>query len=298
MIEELKTFIAVVEYENFTKAGEILHLSQPSVSVHIKNLEKQFNTDLISRSVKQKNIVITESGRVLYKRAKEIIKILEDTKNEVENISNVVNGHLRIGASYTIGEYFLPAFLGYFVKKYPDVKIELIIDNTRKICEKVKHFKVDIGLIEGNLTSFEFEQEHFLRDNLVLMLPNEYEHIRATKDYSCLQNLNWVTREVGSATRESLNMFLNANKIVPKGIITLGSSFAVKEAVKNDLGITLISDFVVKHEVEFDKSISIIELDDIYKRYFSYKLPKKIKYSNAVAAFKEELSKNATSFKR
>ena len=58
MIEELKTFIAVVEYENFTKAGEILHLSQPSVSVHIKNLEKQFNTDLISRSVKQKNIVI------------------------------------------------------------------------------------------------------------------------------------------------------------------------------------------------------------------------------------------------
>ena len=287
MIEELRTFIAVVEYENFTKAGEILHLSQPSVSVHIKNLEKQFNTDLISRSVKQKNIVITESGRVLYKRAKEIIKILEDTKNEVENISNVVNGHLRIGASYTIGEYFLPAFLGYFVKKYPDVKIELIIDNTRKICEKVKHFKVDIGLIEGNLTSFEFEQEHFLMDNLVLMLPNEYEHIRATKDYSCLQNLNWVTREVGSATRESL-----------KGIITLGSSFAVKEAVKNDLGITLISDFVVKHEVEFDKSISIIELDDIYKRYFSYILPKKIKYSNAVAAFKEELSKNATSFKR
>ena len=93
-------------------------------------------------------------------------------------------------------------------------------------------------------------------------------------------------------------MFLNANKIVPKGIITLGSSFAVKEAVKNDLGITLISDFVVKHEVEFDKSISIIELDNIYKRYFSYILPKKIKYSNAVAAFKEELSKNATSFKR
>lgn len=84
MIEELKTFIAVVEYENFTKAGEILHLSQPSVSVHIKNLEKQFNTDLISRSVKQKNIVITESGRVLYKRAKEIIKILEDTKNELK----------------------------------------------------------------------------------------------------------------------------------------------------------------------------------------------------------------------
>ena len=70
MIDELKTFIAVVDFKNFTRAGESINLSQPSVSTHIKNLESYFNTQLINRSIKQKNIVITESGYLLYKKAK------------------------------------------------------------------------------------------------------------------------------------------------------------------------------------------------------------------------------------
>ena len=75
MLEELKTFIAVVEYKNFTRAGEYLKLSQPSVSTHIKNLERSFGVTLINRSVKQKTIFITENGYKLYERAKEIINL-------------------------------------------------------------------------------------------------------------------------------------------------------------------------------------------------------------------------------
>lgn len=77
MFEELKIFIAVVEYKNFTKAGEALNLSQPSVSSHIKNLERYFGVTLIDRSVKRKTIFITESGYKLYERAKEIVNLLK-----------------------------------------------------------------------------------------------------------------------------------------------------------------------------------------------------------------------------
>src|SRR5471030_2983290 len=103
MINELRTFIAVVEYKNFTKAAESINLSQSSVSLHIKHLEEYFNTTLIQRSIKQKSIYITQSGNLLYERSKQIIKLLEDTKGDLLDHENVVKGKLHIGASFTIG---------------------------------------------------------------------------------------------------------------------------------------------------------------------------------------------------
>jgi len=148
MLEELKTFVAVVEYNSFTKAAENLNLSQPTVSVHIKNLESYFNTILIERSIKQKNMVITESGDFLYKRAKEILMLMESSIEEINNTSHSLKGHLKIGASYTIGEYYLPKLLKEYSKEYPDVKIEVVIKNTSDICKGVEDFKLDIGLTE------------------------------------------------------------------------------------------------------------------------------------------------------
>lgn len=140
MVEELKTFISVDDYKNFTKAAEYLNLSQPSVSTHIKNLENIFGVTLINRSIKQKTISITESGYTLYKRAKEIISLLDVTFIDVKNLSSSVKGSLKIGASLTIGEYILPKFLAIFSKKYPDVDIEVIIENTALISSELKKF--------------------------------------------------------------------------------------------------------------------------------------------------------------
>lgn len=95
MLEELKTFIAVVEIKNFTKAAEYLSLSQPSVSVHIKNLENYFGEKLIDRSVRQKSIKITEQGYLLYKRAKEVVSIIDAAKLEVKIDTEQVSGDLK-----------------------------------------------------------------------------------------------------------------------------------------------------------------------------------------------------------
>ncbi len=294
MFEELKTFIAVVEFKNFTKAGEHLNLSQPSVSTHIKNLENVFGVRLINRSVKQKTIVITESGFTLYKKAKEILNLIDITHMEVLNTSNSLKGHLKIGASLTIGEYVLPKFLAIFCKKYPDIDIEVFIENTSIICSHLKELTLDMGLIEGASSSSSFTQEYFLEDKMVLAFPYNSELITDNFSLDKLQNQKWVVREEGSGTREFLNMFLGTNEIVPNGIMVLGSNYAVKEAVRNNLGITIISNFVTLPGVE-SKELSIIELNNPYIRHFSYILPKNITTSKASQVFLEEFKEYTSS---
>lgn len=288
LFEELKTFIAVVEYKNFTKAGEALNLSQPSVSTHIKNLENTFGVTLINRSIKQKSIFITENGYTLYKRAKEIINLLDVASMEVKNSSNSIKGHLKVGASFTIGEYVLPTFLSYFVKKYPDIDVDIFIENTSSICSHLNELTLDIGLIEGTASHSNFTQEYFLKDRMVLALPYESNLQLEPFDLDKLQNQKWIVREEGSGTRGFLNMFLCTNEIIPNGIMVFSSNYAVKEAVKHNLGITIISDLVTAPAVK-NKELSVIELDDSYTRHFSYILPKNINISHASEIFLEEL---------
>ena len=280
MIEELKTFMSVVEYKNFTKAAEAIKLSQPSVSLHIKYLENYFNTTLVQRSVKQKNIYITESGYLLYERSKEIIKLLEDTKEDLLNYGNVIKGRLRIGASYTIGEYLLPTFLGEFTKAYPDLELEVTIENTHDICERVKNFQVDLALVEGTVSSSNFVVNHFYKDKMVIALP--YNHYLANREFSIeeLENQTWVSREIGSGTREYLDLFLSNNNINAKNIIVFGSNYSVKEAVRNNLGITFISSLVTEGALA-NKEISILKTTQEYTRNFSYVLQKGIVPSKA-----------------
>ena len=288
MIDELKTFIAVVDFKNFTRAGESINLSQPSVSTHIKNLESYFNTQLINRSIKQKNIVITESGYLLYKKAKEILHMIDSTKAELRSLDGHVKGHLRIGASLTIGEYLLPKFLAKFSSKYPDIEFELIIENTHNICSKIKNFTLDIGLIEGTTPSSDFNQNYFLEDKMVIACSKNSDILNGVFSIDKLQNKNWIVREEGSGTRDYINMFLTTNKIVPNNLMVVGSNYAIKEAVKNNLGITIISSYVTAPAVE-NNELETIELEKSYTRPFSYILPKNINTSHITNLFIKEL---------
>ncbi len=287
MFEELKTFIAVVEYKNFTKAGCHLNLSQPSVSTHIKNLENHYGVTLINRSIKQKTIFITENGYKLYKRSKEIIHLLETTYMEVRHISDSIKGNIKVGASLTIGEYILPKFLTSFCKKYPDIDVEIFIENTSLISSRVKDLTLDLGFIEGISVYPNFNQEYLLEDKMVLALPYDSRLSNTNLSLDKLQNQNWIVREEGSGTREFLNKFLSTNKIVPKNIMVLGSNYAVKEAVRNNLGITIISSLVASRAAE-NKELFIVELDNSYSRNFSYILPKNITISKIAEIFLNE----------
>lgn len=288
MIEEFKTFIAVVDFKNFTKAAEYLNLSQPSVSTHIKNLEIIFGVTLINRSVKQKTISITESGYTLYKRAKEIINLLDVTFMDVKTLSTSIKGTIKIGASLTIGEYILPKFLAHFSNKYPDVDIEVKIENTSFISSELKKMKLDIGLIEGSVSSALFKQEYFLEDEMVLVAPFYSDLKDKEIKLDSIQNRRWIAREEGSGTREYLDLFFAQNKIIPKSIMVLGSNLAVKEAVRNNLGLTITSKHIIL-EAESRNELTSLKLNNDFRRSFSYIYPKELTLSKADHIFLEEL---------
>ena len=288
MIEELKTFISVVELKNFTKAANYLNLSQPSVSNHIKSLERYFDTKLVDRSIKQKKIFITESGEILYKRAKEILNLLNITMDELHNDNKNIEGTLKIGASLTIGEYLLPPFLKVFSQKYPDIQIEVLIENTKSICNKVSKISLDIGLVEGSVSTNNLTASYFYEDKLVVALPYNMNFAENEFNLSDLQNCNWICRENGSGTREYLDVFLNNLKIQPKNIMVFGSNYAVKEAIKNNLGVTIMSSLIA-YPAYKNKEVRILPLDNIFTRNFSYILPNNITPSKANNLFIREL---------
>jgi len=269
VIEELKTFIAVVDKKSFTKAANFINISQPSVSSHISILERYFNTRLIERSNKQKNILITQTGKILYKRAKQMIGFLEETKEELNNYHNSISGTLKIGASMTIGEFLLPSILGDFIKEFSEVKLDVTIENTKHIYDKFKNYDIDIALVEGTVPVENYVYKNFYKDTMVIVVPYlSSQNLNSNlKDY--LSKQTWIHREEGSGTGENLNIFLNDEDIHPKNFIVLGSNYAIKEAVKNNLGISFISSLVINEAVK-NNEVEVISIKDNYNRYFSY----------------------------
>ncbi|AZV41316.1 LysR family transcriptional regulator [Peribacillus asahii] len=267
--DALKTFVTLVEVKNFTKTAETLRMSQPSVSLHIKNLEKEFQTKLFLRSPKL--LKITPTGEILYDRAKQIITIYEQTKQDILEQHNSIKGELKIGASFTIGEYILPSLLFDLQKNYPELELHVVIGNTREIIQSVRLYQVDIGLIEGQTNEKELSVHAFMQDELFIVSSNN--HKLACKDevtVADLQDQAWITREVGSGTREYLNHVIRSNGLKVKSLLTISSNQGIKETLMNGMGLSLLSHSVIEKDVQH-RNLSIIQLkNQSFTRTLSY----------------------------
>lgn len=258
-IEELQTFIKLCEIKNFTKTAELLSMSQPTVSLHIKNLEQQFQTQLIQRSPKQ--ISITPTGEILLNQAKQILQFYDQTKQKILEHHHIIQGDLTIGASFTIGEYILPMLLVDLKTLHPHLSLQILIGNTEEIVEAVKKFKVDVGLIEGTTNEKSLIIQSFMKDELVIVAPST--HALAKKkplQIKDLQNEKWISREAGSGTCANLTHFLHANGIKVESTLTISSNQGIKQSVINGLGLSLLSKHVVEKDIR-NGDIAILQLD-------------------------------------
>ncbi|MFS0763762.1 LysR family transcriptional regulator [Peribacillus phoenicis] len=289
--DALKTFVTLVEVKNFTKTAEILLMSQPSVSLHIKKLEEEFQTKLFLRSPKFLKVTLT--GEILYDRAKQMITIYEQTRQDIQEHDRSIKGELKIGASFTIGEYILPSLLIDLQEEYPELELQVVIGNTEEIVQAVRLYKVDIGLIEGQTNEKELSVHPFMQDELFIVSSNNHE--LSNKDDVEITDLHdqaWVTREVGSGTREYLNHVIRSNGLKIKSILTISSNQGIKETlIKNGAGLALLSRSVIERDVQ-NKILSIIQVkDESFNRTLSYVYSPIMKDKKNVKTFITELNK-------
>lgn len=284
MIDELRSFIQVVENQNFTRAAKKLNLSQPAVSLHISGLEKQLETKLILRSNKEKNFLLTSDGEILYQRAKKIVHQYDDMINEIKSQAIEVKGTLKIGASLTIGEYLLPSILGELSKLFPNLSFEVTIENSQSILHKVNQLELEIGLVENEIEICYLNRVPFYEDILQvaytkgLELPQNPEHY-----HQFLNDKVWLLREVGSGTREMSEFFLENFAIEPSRKVVLGSNYIIKETLRQQPSVTFVSTLMKNQN--FD-GISYLE-DETYQlsRLFYYVTKEGVVLSKRVQSF-------------
>jgi DNA-binding transcriptional LysR family regulator len=235
---KLKVFCTVAETRSFSKASEIIHLTQPAVSLQIQALEEVYETKLFDRT--SSTVMLTPAGEILYKYAKEILTLFAEAEKDIGEITGLVKGSISVGASSTIGNYVLPAVIADFKRKNPKIKIHLLVGNTKRVVEFLNAGNIDLGLVEGEVTKYKIRTEKLISDELGMIMPSTHPWARK-KEVSIVDVMKepFIFREEGSGTRQVIEKYLQKRGISPQKMkITtiLGSTEAIKDAVENGVG--------------------------------------------------------------
>ena len=245
---KLRVFCAVAETKSFSKASELIHLTQPAVSLQIQAMEELYETRLFDRS--GNSINLTPAGEILYKRAKEILALYAEAQQNISEITGAIKGSLSIGASSTIGNYLLPHIIAAFKKKVPQVNISLVVSNTKTITERLNAGEIDIALVEGDVSKQRFSVETLISDELVvIMSPAHPWAERRGLSAIELTKEPLILREEGSGTRQIILKHLDEHGIKLdqlKIALVLGSTEAIKGAVEEGLGVSIMSGWAVR----------------------------------------------------
>jgi DNA-binding transcriptional LysR family regulator len=267
----LQVFHTVARLLSFTKAAETLHMTQPAVTFQVRQLEEYFNTRLFDRT--HNRISLTEAGARVYQFSDKIFELYGEMENAVREMTGEISGSLTIGASTTIAEYMLPALLGDFRSRYPDVSIHLKVSNTDGIVSMVENNTIDLGVVEAPVSNKNLVVDECRRDNLVAIVPPG--HPKAELDKVTLDELlefPFICREEGSGTREVIgeHMAKYAKCDACMNIaMELGSPEAVKGAVEAGMGISVVSNATIQKELRLGTLVAI-ELDPPLERPFSF----------------------------
>ena len=267
----LQVFHTVARLLSFTKAAESLHMTQPAVTFQVRQLEEYFNTRLFDRT--HNRISLTAAGERVYGYADKIFALYAEMENSVRDLTGEVSGVLLLGASTTIAEYMLPALLGDFKAKYPEVSIRLQVANTDGIVTMVENNIIDLGVVEAPVSNKNLVVENCRMDRMVLIVPPG--HLLAKRKsvpIAELLNYPYICREEGSGTREVMLEAMNiagASSQEMNIVMELGSPEAVKGAVEAGMGVSILSRATIDKELRLG-SLVAVELEAPVERPFSF----------------------------
>ena len=240
---QLQIFCKVVELQSFSQAALAVHLSQPTVSSHIKALEQHFDCILIERLAKQ--ALPTPSGRLLYRYAKQLLDLRDETEQALADYHGRYQGELPIGGSTLPGNYLLPTIIGNFNQQYPQIRLQVSIGDSREIIDKVYRGEVEMGLIGARYEARSLRYDAVASDTMRLVVPrgHRWDQTAAVHvDDVCREPL--ILRESGSGTRKAFeNGLQKINRQVSdfQIVAEMGSTTAVLQSIKSGVGISILS---------------------------------------------------------
>ena len=255
-VRGLEVFLSVAKHLNYTRAGEEVNLSQPSVSVRIRRLEDELGTKLFEQLGKK--VSLTEAGLVLIPHARRVITAVENAQAAIDELLGLERGTLRIGASTTPGMYVVPQVIARFHDQYPKIEIHLGIKDTQQIEEAVIRNEFDFGFVGGHLAGDEVDVIPWVTDRLVLIVAPDHPFAKKRSIKSDdLRNEKFVLRERGSATRAAIGNRLEISGLEIDPVMELENPESVKKAVQSGLGMAFISRFAVEAELKTRSLIAI-----------------------------------------
>ncbi len=251
----LQVFLEVVKSKNFSMAGKKMHLSQPTVTHIIKQLEQELDTRLFDRTTH--SVKLTETGKLLIPYAEKILSLQEEARRNIALMEQTVSGPLLIGASMTTAEVILPKLVSHYQRLYPKVKIHVEVTNSEIILQALESGRLHFGIIEAPLTSSVLVIQPFMTDELVCITSAVHPRPELSTEQSCIQleqlaKLPLIMREKGSGTRLVLEEALARHQIQIEQlqiIMELNSTEAIKEMVINGLGVAVLSRHLIKKEL-------------------------------------------------
>ena len=267
---QLKIFCQVVELNSFSRAAETVHLSQPTVSSHIKDLEDHFGCRLIDRLPKQ--AVATPAGELLYDYARKILAMGDEAEAALAEFNGTIKGRLSVGGSTIPGGYLLPRIIGEFTRRYPDVFLSLVVKDTQQIIGEILSGHLELAVVGARSADPIIRQEQLIKDELRLIVPADHRWA-ANKSVSLklLSTGSFIIRERGSGTLTSIQMSLARKGYQMDDFniaAEMGSTEAVRQGIKNHVGISILSTLAVAEDLKAGtlKALKIEGLN--LKRYF------------------------------
>lgn len=267
---QLHVFCKVIEHSSFSTAANVVHLSQPTVSSHIKDLEDHLGCRLIDRLPKR--VVPTKAGELLYTYACRLLSLRDEAEGALSSFQGTIKGELLIGGSTIPGVYLLPKIIGAFVKSYPDVRVCLDMGDTEKIIQSTLMGKLELGVVGAKSDDHRLLQEPLIEDELLLVVPADHRWAQKKSiPLSLVIKEPFITREPGSGTLKSIQL-----RLVKKGCrmedfhITaqMGSTEAIRQAIKSNIGVSILSRLAVSDDLETGRLAAIKIQGVSFKRHF------------------------------
>jgi DNA-binding transcriptional LysR family regulator len=295
-LRQLALFESVARYLSYTRAAEELHLSQPAVSMQVKQLEGNVGMPLFEHVGKK--IYLTAAGKEMYAYSREIARLLNEARGVIEALKGLRRGRLSVSVATTAG-HFATRLLAEFAKTHADITISLDITNRESLRRQLDDNEPDLVIMGQPPSGVEVDAEAFIDNPLVMIAPaNHALNAQKKIPLSHFAQESFVVRESGSGTRDAIHRFFNRNGVAFNAGIEMSSNEAIKQAVEAGLGLGIVSIHTLELELETGrlKILDVVDFPIMRKWYILQRKGKRL--SPVAQAFKDFVLEQAPQFIR